>query len=232
MTSPFTENRILDQSILDYGTLQRRGWTTCYLTVDSEVALHEKVLALAKQLGEPMATRVGVRVCQMLRPTSTNFAKPRSLSGTYGLGEFPLHTDTAHWLTPCRYIVLACWAPGDGHRTTSLLDVKLLPMSHSERVLLCSAPIRVTNGRNSFFSTILSNRRAFVRYDTGCMTPVMADGARALRVLAMIRWSEHVEEIRWTPGLVAVIDNWRVLHGRRASDCPDSERALLRVSIR
>jgi alpha-ketoglutarate-dependent taurine dioxygenase len=64
------------------------------------------------------------------------------------------------------------------------------------------------------------------------MTPVMADGERALSVFSRAKWTKYIEEVHWIPGKVTVIDNWRVLHGRGASDFSESDRTLLRVSIR
>jgi len=232
MIATFSEDRCIDHLALDRDALQSRGWANCSLTLGSTIELNEQVLRLARQLGEPVATRVGGEVLQKLCPTRARMAKPRSLSWKYGVGEFPFHTDTAHWLMPCRYIVLACLAPGEGRRPTYLLDTMELPITDGDRVLLCSSPIRVANGRNSFFSTILSSSRPFTRYDPGCMTPVMTDGVRAMNVFSKTRWTEYVEEIQWMPGKATVIDNWRVLHGRGASDCPDTDRTLLRVSIR
>lgn len=228
----YTASKLVERPVLDPDALQCRGWANYFLTFDSRIELNEQVLALARQLGEPVATRIGGEISQKLRPTRAGAAKPRSLSRLYGVGEFPFHTDTAHWLMPCRYIVLVCLTPGEGRRPTYLLDTKELPITDGDRVLLCSSPIRVANGRSSFFSTILGNGRPFIRYDLGCMTPVMADGARALSVFSKAKWTEYIEEIQWIPGKVTVIDNWRVLHGRGASDCSDSDRTLLRVSIR
>ena len=232
MITTHAEDWCVGRLSLDRDALQSRGWASCFLTWNSRGELNDQVMAFASQLGEPVATRVGCETSQRLCPTGAHVAKSRSLSWVYGFGEFPFHTDTAHWLTPCRYIVLACLAPGEGGRPTYLLDTKELPITDSDRVLLCSSPIRISNGRNSFFSTILSSSRPFTRYDPGCMTPVMADGVRAMSVFSKANWSEYVEEIEWTPGKAIVIDNWRVLHGRGTSDHPDSDRTLLRLSIR
>jgi alpha-ketoglutarate-dependent taurine dioxygenase len=88
------------------------------------------------------------------------------------------------------------------------------------------------NGRNSFFSTILSKARPFVRFDPGCMTATTSDGEKALEVLSRHIWSDYVETIHWKTGAVLVMDNWRLLHGRGRADCSDSDRKLLRISIR
>lgn len=194
--------------------------------------MREQLLAMASSLGTPAATRSGGSLCDTLLPTETNGAKPRSLSKLHDVGELPLHNDTAHWLSPCRYVMLACVSPGSGSRPTLLLDTRRLPLDEHQISLFQSTPLRVTNGRNSFFSTILSKARPFVRFDPGCMTATTPDGAEALAVLSRHTWPDFIETVHWDAGTVVVVDNWRVLHGRGHADCPDPDRKLLRISIR
>jgi len=128
--------------------------------------------------------------------------------------------------------MLACVSPGSASRPTLLMDARRLPLDAHQSSLLHTTPLRVTNGRNSFFSTILSKARPFVRFDPGCMTATTPDGAKALAVLARQNWPDYIETVLWKTGTVLVMDNWRVLHGRGHADCPDSDRKLLRISIR
>jgi hypothetical protein len=127
--------------------------------------------------------------------------------------------------------VLACVQPGYGSRATLLLDTQQVQLNDSQKVLLHSAPLRVTNGQKSFFSTILSKGRPFVRFDPGCMTPTSSDGVKALDIYSQHNSPDCVEAVHWETGKVVVLDNWRFLHGREASDCTDSDRTLLRISI-
>lgn len=215
-----------------FSEVRSRGWAECISTESVESAFREHLITLAAQLGTPVATRASGNVCETLKPTDAHFAHPHSLSGIYSLGEFPLHSDTAHWMTPCRFLIVACLSPGSGNRPSLLLDTQQLALDQEQISLLQRTPLRVTNGRNSFFSTILAKNRPFVRFDPGCMTPLTADGRRALAVFSKSRWPDHVETIYWHEGKVLVIDNWRLLHGRGKADCSDSDRTLLRVSIR
>ena len=216
----------------DRTRLQSRGWAEFNLTETTEQHLRERLITFAAQFGTPVAMRAGVEICETLKPTETRFAQTHSLSKIHSLGEFPLHVDTAHWLTPCRFLILACLSPGSGHRQTTLLDTNSLPLSHEQTSLLRSAPLRIANGRNSFFSTILAKHRPFVRFDTGCMTPVTPNGEQALDVFSINHWTNYVEAIDWHEGKVAIIDNWRILHGRGRADRLDDDRTLLRISIR
>jgi len=220
------------QSAIDREILESHGSVSFTLPSSAESDLRGQLLALATCLGAPVAARSGGCLCDVLLPTEANAARPRSLSKLYATGQFPLHIDTAHWLVPCRYVMLGCVSPGSGNRSTLLLDTRRLPLNEQQIGLLRSTPLRIASGRNSFFSTVLSNARPFVRFDPGCMAPTSPDGAEALEVLAHCNWPDHVEAICWEPGTVLVIDNWRLLHGRSHAAQPDPDRKLLRVSIR
>lgn len=232
MAHPHSEARLVEQSAFDAAVLGSRGWVSFAMSFSTESDLREQLLAMASAVGTPAATRSRGSLCDTLLPTEAAAAKPRSLSKVHAVGEFPLHIDTAHWLTPCRYVMLACVSPGSANRPTLLMDMRRLPLNHHQSSLLHSTPLRVTNGRNSFFSTILSKARPFVRFDPGCMTATTADGVKALALLAKENWRDHIEAVFWVAGTVVVIDNWRMLHGRGHADCPDSDRRILRISIR
>lgn len=232
MPHAHVEDQFVKQPAIDWAELETRGWVSFTLPSSTESDLREQLLALANGLGTPAATRSGGNLCDTLLPTEADAARPRSLSKVHAVGEFPLHNDTAHWLTPCHYVMLACVSPGSGSRPTLLLDTRRLPLNGHQILLLRSTPLRVTNGRNSFFSTILSKARPFVRFDPGCMTATTTNGAKALAVLARQNWPDYIETVQWKTGTVLVMDNWRMLHGRGHADGPDSDRTLLRISIR
>src|SRR2546423_858394 len=50
----------------------------------------------------------GIPSVQVLHPRPQAEAPRNQYSGTFGLGEFPLHTDLAHWSRPPRYLMLRC----------------------------------------------------------------------------------------------------------------------------
>lgn len=216
---------------LDTNLLRTRGWTSLNLSLSRSTAVEDRLTALASSLGTPKPMRAGGPVCEPLMPTNASQAKRHSLSRRFSLGEFPLHVDTAHWPTPCRFLVLACVNPGSAERATLLLNPKRLPLGEKEFGLLYGTPLRVTNGRASFFSTILSKSRPFIRLDPGCMTAVTPDGVAAIHVLSRDNWYDYLELIHWEEGKVVIIDNWRVLHGRDKSFGLDSDRKLLRIAV-
>lgn len=111
-----------------------------------------------------------------------------------------------------------------------LLDWRDLSFSPEELQLLEGAPILVRTGRRSFYSTILSPDRSFLRYDPGCLEAVDERGRAALG-LAERRLALASPNVRtWRRGDILIIDNWRVLHARGPSD-HGSGRRLARILI-
>ena len=216
--------------VLDFQELSTQGWTISSSSI-ALAGLEDVVERLARMLGTPVPSR-GRRLIQELRPTPKQFAHPRSLSMRFGEGVFPLHVDTAHWPVPCRYIVMAC-AVADGHAArTRLLPTSRLTLTHDEQSMLHTTVFRMRSGSRSFFSTVASRERPFIRFDPGCMEPTCSNGSRVIALLSSDRWADSLETVAWKPGAMAVIDNWRVLHGRDAAVGNESEsRVLLRVLV-
>lgn len=211
-------------------SLQSGGWASLFIDAENEEDFANELVAISGSLGVPVGTRSRFALVDRLTPTSAAVASKRSLSYRWGLGEFPLHCDTAHWTVPCRYIVLGCFSSGSGARATELLDTFDLALGRSEIDLLRHTPFRVVNGRKSFFDSILSRSRSFVRLDPGCMEAMCGDGEVALSMFEKTKVKGLTEEVHWTKGQVLILDNWRVLHGRGESAMDDGDRVLLRVT--
>lgn len=231
--SPCTsvEGQRIECPTIDLATLNLRGWTSSTVKWTSERNLRIQISSMARQIGKAVPTRDGRDAWDELELKRSAFAQARSLSKIHDLGEFPLHNDTAHWVTPCHYLILACVRPGHDHRPTLLMDTNKRSFNSDDEDLLRTAPFRIRNGRKSFFSTILSKDRPFVRFDRGCMVPTCSYAEEALDLYSRREQRDCVEVIQWEKGKIVVIDNWRVLHGRDAGDGSASSRRLLRVSI-
>ena len=63
----------------------------------------------------------GLSAVQSLIPRDKSESSPNTYSGNFGLSEFPLHTDLAHWALPPRYVLLRC-LHGQATVSTRLLD--------------------------------------------------------------------------------------------------------------
>lgn len=216
-------------SDVDARRLHDQGWVELRgRSLDRPEAI---LSALAAVLGEPNPSRPGGGLLDYLRPTTRSMARAASLSRQHGTGAFPLHTDTAHWPVPARYLVLCCLDPGGSDRGTLLLPISDLELSDQDRAVLNSGVFLVRNARHSWFSSVLMTGRPFVRYDTGCMSPATASGAEAERLMEKRLADGRHHRIWWEAGTILVVDNWRVLHGREAAD-GDTDRVLLRTLVR
>lgn len=209
--------------------LQTHGWITQdhSQAVDLSAVLEE----IAHTLGTASFGRGGQAI-ERLRPVPEARAHPQSLSHKYGLGAFPLHNDTAHYSTPCRFIVMGCEEPGDISPPTVLLDTHVLTLDEDETHALHSASFFIKNGRKSFYSSIKSKDRPFFRFDPGCMHPVSVDGEKAMNALRAERHAENLIQIEWAKNCIVIIDNWRMLHGRGNHEHADPRRSLLRITVK
>ena len=195
-------------------------------------SLEEFLITLSHQLGYPVKLRGQEKYVAKLMVTRKENAHPASLSRQHGEGAFPFHTDTAHWQRPCRYVILACESPGNPSRSTALLPISSESFDDEQLRILSVAPFRIKNGRQSFFGHILTGNQSFLRFDQGCMIPANRLAFEALAIMQGKIEKKKVIEIEWKANQVAIVDNWRVLHGR--SNSTQSERIprkLLRVLV-
>lgn len=191
----------------------------------------DQLLGYACQLGCVAPSRPNGPLVDDLRPTTTEAARPMSLSAQYGTGAFPFHTDTAHWRIPARYILLHAVRPGRGQRRTRLIDSRSLRFSSGDVELMERAVFTIRSGRNSFLGSIMSRSERFIRFDPGCMFPAAESARRAERgLVSLLRGAAEVL-IDWAPGDAVIIDNWRFLHSRADAVIADEDRLLHRVLV-
>lgn len=210
-------------------TLRNDGW--CETNVVNLMSLGDELVEIGTELGKPVALRNSTGLVQKLVPTVSDKAHPNSLSSQHALKSFPLHVDTAHWPTPCRYVVLGCLSEEESNRRTVLMDFLEMDISKLERDILFNAPFKITNGRNSFYGTVLSRQRNYVRYDPGCMTPATKYGHGVFDIFSEECTKSMLRHITWARGKIVIIDNWRMLHGRGEAIKEGSDRILYRVLV-
>lgn len=208
--------------------LKKKGWVKlkCDNVINSVTYVHELSIAL----GTPVSGR-NKFIAEILQPQSKSQAHPSSLSAKYGYDYLPLHSDTAHWLVPCRYIILTCINPGESIVPTILLDTLQASLSPEEKKLTKSATFFVKNGRKSFYSRVYTEDNKFIRFDPGCMEPICNDGQNIMEAFSFSRQKLNTITFEWSHGDILIIDNWRMLHGRGNSLNIDSSRCLLRMLI-
>jgi hypothetical protein len=203
------------------------GWASFASAANS----NESIISIAGSLGTTIRSRTG-KLIETLAPQNNTTAPVASLSYQFGFGALPLHSDTAHWIVPCRYIVLACTEVGSVRAPTLIVDAQDPNFSDEELLLLRSATFLVRNGGKSFYASLVDRNRGFVRADPGCMEPMTSASVTAMGLFDIKRQADRVISFDWNAGDVLVIDNWRMLHGR-GNDMPaDPQRRLVRAYVR
>jgi len=214
-----------------YPGLTADGWVAISTSARTASQVAKAVRSIAESLGEIALGRFRQSVEQVV-PEDFEDARPSSLSSKFGLNPLPLHTDTAHWAIPVRYLVLGCANPGLIVTPTSLLDRRHVIMSDAEAKECISSVFLIRNGRRSFYGSIMEFERPFIRLDLGCMIPLSQDAKLAMQIFGSARNSTFLSHHYWDVGDVIIIDNWRMLHGRGTDQFTQRGRILLRAMVR
>jgi hypothetical protein len=210
----------VQRDISERGYYYGRGWES------------GDVLTAAHNLGRARGDTRDPSIVRPVSPTMSSDAKTNTLSSRYGFGEFPLHTETAYWRRPARFLALRCVNPGRGSRTTTVLDSESLDIGVDEWQLLQHEIWKVQR-RQPFLCTLVERRdeQIALRFDRECMVPATRGAHRANSI--MLHALEHARPVHvsWSPGDLLIIDNYRCLHGRGASVVSDEDRVLERILI-
>jgi hypothetical protein len=142
------------------------GWCVMPPGAMSELRLDDRVKCVAEQFGRLVPGR-GKKLVEPVIPKSSTSAYSQSLSSKYGLNALPLHTDTAYWSRPCRYLVIACAADGHPATPTILFDSRMVSLSISESTACRTSTFKVSNGRNSFYGCIAAPDRPYTAAPAG-----------------------------------------------------------------
>ncbi len=207
--------------------LINQGWAITMASQFEIQPFDRLILEIATHLGTPRASLKGGPIIDNLVPIEFTKARPNSLSAKYGTQAFPWHIDGSHWPTPPRYLVFGCVSSSLNSASTNILDrsqVALLNRTEAK-----TYPFLIKNGARSFYSTVTSDLRPFIRYDPGCMYPLDSRGYELQRNIEEVDLKK-TKQIIWEPGTIAVIDNWRCLH-KRSDIYMDNKRHLLRATI-
>ncbi|MHB8392069.1 MAG: TauD/TfdA family dioxygenase, partial [Acidobacteriaceae bacterium] len=155
---------------------------------------------------------------QSLRPRRLEEAPRNIYSGNYGLSEFPLHTDLAHWYVPPRYLALRCIV-GASNVDTLLLDGRLIEKEIGRSTLrrTLAQPRRPLNGRLPLLRILEEPQKlgALIRWDSLFIRPASDASTDTFnRIQVVLREALVIRVTLTSPGDTLIIDNWRMLHGR------------------
>lgn len=173
---------------------------------------------------------------QSLKPRHRSEAPRNQYSSTYGVSEFPLHTDLAHWVKPPRYFVLRCITGSPNVNTwlapaswlspivgeVSLRQAITRPRRLGSRGVHCLLPLKFrAEGTVGF------------RWDPLFLVPMNGAAHRVAEAMSS-RNVYSIHKLVFTlshPGDTLIVDNWRILHGRGSVAPTGMNRCLERVYL-
>lgn len=212
--------------------LNQRGWTVTDL--NTEKSLDE----FAHNFGTVFSPYNNSPLVQKLKVNDTEDSHDFSLSGNYGRGSFPFHTDLAHHKKPPHYIILRSISSTKNIRPTLILDSFSFIKNEKLQDGLKKILWIVNGGNGKFYSPLLNdktlNGKTFFRYDPVCMKPISSKKDLANSLLNSCIEKAKEITINWHPGKTLIIDNWRILHARAGAEekFDDEQRIIERCVIK
>ncbi len=208
--------------------LGTHGWT-----VIDGIKSRTDLLRLASSIGRPVPSPSG-EIVKELRVTPAVKSRPTTLSSAFGEGAFPLHTDTAFWPTPARYIVLrAC---GDLRRPTTILPFSNVAhqLKSSHLNLLQRAVWTTGTSFHRFYCSIIlrdADSKGW-RYDPHIMRPANTPATVLQHAFSQIISSTPSYSLQWAADSALVVCNWNMLHGRGEQPANEGTRIIERLYVR
>lgn len=169
----------------------------------------------------------GIATVQTLIPRESSDLDPHTYGGVYGLNEFPLHSDYAHWGSPPRFLILRC-VRGSPSVSTYLLSASeilehagefaeravVVPRKTNDERKLCPMPVCFRDGADTG-----------LRWDYLFLKPMNQAAIRVGESIQAIQEIQRTKVYLSDLGDTLLIDNWRMLHGR--SSVPHAARRRL-----
>lgn len=195
------------------------------------VPVETPTIRLAQELGKivqlsKLSPDSGISAVHSLKPHPVTEVNGNHYSGSYGLNEFPLHSDLAHWAIPPQFLLLRCIV-GSSDVLTHILS-----WSHVEDFIQAETLQRaVFAGRTRRYgqsglvrALAFAEQRRVHRWDALFLKPLNQPARTLGSVMSETNWAEMETKILLQqPGDAILIDNWQMLHGR--SQVPDSSRS-------
>ena len=205
----------------------------------------ENTISIARSLGtvvdiKSLLPESNISTVQALRPGSRTEKLSNTYTGTYGLGEFPMHTDLAHWARPPRYLMLRC-KKGAPRVTTKVLPYSelnsILEASTLRRALVRPRRTRPDDTVHLLPLVFKSGGVNGFRWDSLFLVPMNEAANKVSDVLSCESLSVSLFKpevkalVLARKGDMVIIDNWRCLHGRSKVSENEMDRELERVYL-
>jgi len=196
------------------------------------------VTKIAPDFDEPhIVSNLGeIDVIQGISPIQTLVPRPSLGSGpgysdNFGFGEFPFHTDMAHWSIPPRYFALVCISGSSSVKTNIIhRDNILSAEEQAESVRAIFRARRPLEGRQLPLRMLSSD---IFRWDPLFLEPVNQTAAGIASLISdRLCNAKPIEVALEEPGQTLIVDNWRTVHGRSAVPQDSKNRVLKRIYLK
>lgn len=185
-------------------------------------------IEVAQKLGKIIETNYFDTV-QILKPKNMETEAKNSYSGNYGLGEFPLHTDMAHWYMPPKYILLRCIVPASRTYTNLINLKKVFQDTEFNYNLSHFTPRKKINSQTAILHLYKND---LCRWDNLFLKPFNKYAQELEPIISQKLKQSHCEHIYLkNVGDCLLIDNWSMAHGRSAIDEASLMRCYERIYL-
>lgn len=191
--------------------------------------IEESTLDVAQRIGSVFKVPT-MPLVQTLTPRLKENEQENTYSGNFGIGEFPFHTDLAHWYVPPRFLFLRCVFPApnvetkliDGNDVWAEIESSVLSRSHfkpRKRLDRTSNILKIKEGE-------------IFRWDSIFIEPANTNAEKLkVAIEGHINSAKSIKLNLDKEGDCLLIDNWRMLHGRGAIGAESMDRKIERVYL-
>ena len=219
-------NHLWAVSMIDFESLKMKG-----LVELEGVSDEQDIVDLASTLGQLRLHPNGERV-YTLKPSDGEQSLDGTFSRLYGYSTFPIHTDTAFWSLPARYVIMAMKATSQCG--TSFLSLATQREDFKKEIYgLAKKSVFILKnfeGARYVSAYFRCGEEEGIRFDPNCMNPKNKE-AGLFRDKIIELAARNIGIVKWTGDKTLIIDNWSVLHGREAVLHEKGSRTLSRIYV-
>lgn len=207
--------------------LTSNGWTEFNSITDDRT-----LISISKTLGEIVKHPNGNDL-EYLKPKYKEDAIKNTFSYKYEFDRFPLHTDTAFWEIPARFVLLSCDEASNTATTIITYEEVYKNLTPSEISELKKSVFLVKTPTKNFYTSFINKYldHTFIRFDSNCMKPFNKSASITLDIIQDKLGKLPLNSINWDKPKVFIFDNWKALHGREFVKS-DENRILKRIYIK
>lgn len=222
-------NETVNQHVNKYGYAFLQNWNPS-LNTQEVVGIFGTLLEVSKQVGHENIPDI-----QSLKPRQKNDNLKNQYSGYFGLDEFPLHTDLAHWSCPPRYLLLRCIV-GSNSVATNFIHINELKKIIGNN-LINKSVVKLRRSKSFAVNCLLptsfnSDGIEGIRWDSIFLSPMNKAANKITESLCQDGLQSKISHvILKNIGDTLIIDNWKILHGRGIVNVQESNRIIERAYL-